>query len=116
MLGCSCSDDAGSPPMRIRCALALYEGATYGETVSIESDLTFDVVFQKRSTAKYLTCKEAEISVQSVRCVHSTATDDDRKYAKGPIRTWKSVCPHPFTKRKHIPAEYRLAMQPRKFL
>lgn len=67
MLGCSCTDNSGAPPMRIRCALALRDSGALGETISVDSDLTFEVVFQKRSTSRYLTCREAQISVQSVR-------------------------------------------------
>lgn len=47
---------------------------------------------------------------------HYTFTDDDKKYAKGPIIAWNSACPHPSTKRKHAPAEQKLNRQPRKFL
>ena len=53
--------------MKIECALALQDARSYGESLSIESDTTFEVVFNQRSTALYLSCQEAEISVQSVR-------------------------------------------------
>ena len=66
-LGCRCDDDDGKPPMRITCALALYEQASYGDAFSPQSDLTFNVKFQTRSTAQYMTCKESQISVKSVR-------------------------------------------------
>ncbi len=78
--------------MRIQCALAL-KGAYYAYATqqqktgqSSESqqqqqqqsfssssswaaftDTVFDVVFQQRSTANYMTCSMAQISVQSVR-------------------------------------------------
>lgn len=67
MLGCRCMDNAGAPPMRIRCVLALMEEQAYGDSISVEDDLAFDVVFHQRSTANYMTCKTSEISVQSVR-------------------------------------------------
>lgn len=72
MLGCSCTDDAGKPPIRIFCHLALYEiqsysGPSNSSSSPLEKDLSFEVVFQKRSTASYLTCRQAEISVQSAR-------------------------------------------------
>lgn len=69
MLGCSCSDARGF--MEIKCAIVLYEAQTYGSTFSPEDgstkDTVFDVVFQKRSTANYMSCAASEISVQSVR-------------------------------------------------
>ena len=82
MLGCRCTDNAGLPPMRIECALALkgvgtasateyasdasYASSAANTTASaFQSD--FDVVFQQRSTAEYMTCSMAQISVQSVR-------------------------------------------------
>lgn len=73
MLGCSCSDSAGAPPMRIFCHLSLYEIQSYSgpaetnSSFSLDKALSFEVVFQKRSTANYLTCSQAEISVQSAR-------------------------------------------------
>lgn len=68
MLGCACFDQGGLPPMRIRCALALHGGPSYDEKNGISpDDLMFDVVFQRQSTADYMTCKTSEISVQSVR-------------------------------------------------
>jgi hypothetical protein len=66
MLGCQCLDDAGKPPMKIICGLALKEFATYGAALDIENDLTFEVTFQNKNTANYLTCKQSEINVQSV--------------------------------------------------
>jgi hypothetical protein len=68
MLGCSCSDSEGF--MKIKCAIALYEGQSYGTTTNENvgvPDLTFNVVFDKRSTANYMTCLSSEISIQSVR-------------------------------------------------
>jgi hypothetical protein len=67
MLGCQCLDNGGKPPMQIKCALALKEILTYGETLNNANDLTFEVVFQNRKTADYLQCDQVEISVQSVR-------------------------------------------------
>jgi hypothetical protein len=67
MLGCQCSDNAGSPPIRIVCGLALKGIESYGGTLNITEDLTFEVSFQQQSTAQYLTCNTVEISVQSVR-------------------------------------------------
>lgn len=69
MLGCACQD-VPNKGMTITCAIALYDAQGYGEgIVDAKEDLTFSVVFQKRSTANYMTCAESEISVQSVRCV-----------------------------------------------
>lgn len=89
MLGCRCIDNHGLPPMRIQCALAMKNvaAASYASTKgsTSSSDATtgndndptvnlqkalgtvFDVVFQQRSTADYMTCAMAQISVQSVR-------------------------------------------------
>jgi hypothetical protein len=67
MLGCQCQDAGGKPPMKIICGLALKELQTYGGTLTNDNDLTFEVVFQNRNTAKYLQCNQVEISVQSVR-------------------------------------------------
>jgi hypothetical protein len=61
--------------MRIQCALALKSSGTAasvkGESNSSSRlsvfDTVFDVVFQQRSTADYMTCAMAQISVQSVR-------------------------------------------------
>jgi hypothetical protein len=61
--------------MRIQCALALKSSGTAtsvkgeSKTSSLLSvfDAVFDVVFQQRSTADYMTCAMAQISVQSVR-------------------------------------------------
>lgn len=61
IMGCRCDDDA-NVGVRIRCAFALY-----GSTLNTTLDRTFETVFHQRSTATQLTCKEAEISVQSVR-------------------------------------------------
>jgi hypothetical protein len=63
MLGCACEDTGDEAGMAIRCAIALYGG---GES-SNNNQTVFRAVFQKRSTAKYMTCKGTEISVQSVR-------------------------------------------------
>lgn len=51
--------------MRIRCALALYERTE--QAIGEDVNVALDVVFQQASTATQLTCREAEISVQSVR-------------------------------------------------
>jgi hypothetical protein len=67
MLGCRCIDNAGHAPMQIMCALALRDISTYGGTLNNTNDLTFEVVFQNRQTAKFLQCNQVEISVQSVR-------------------------------------------------
>ena len=69
--------------MRIQCALALQSTAysnrekrsdsssnadgTNSATDAAASGAVFDVVFQQRSTANYMTCSMAQISVQSVR-------------------------------------------------
>ena len=89
MLGCRCTDNEGLPPMRIQCALAL-KGVGTASAIAYASDTSyasptaktsadsgaamassfqtvFDVVFQQRSTAAYITCSMAKISVQSVR-------------------------------------------------
>lgn len=58
MLGCRCTDNGGLGPLRLQCGMALYELATYGESVTLSEDLVFDVVFNKRSTANFLTCKQ----------------------------------------------------------
>ncbi len=86
MLGCRCTDNGGLPPMRIQCALALKTVAASssyrftqdrstssgGNTAdsdpfSSQFQQVFDVVFQQRSTANYMSCNMAQISVQSVR-------------------------------------------------
>lgn len=70
MLGCRCFDDDGAPPMRIQCALALHEAFSRlddGTPLAAQEPVVFDVVFQQRSTANYMTCLESQISVQSVR-------------------------------------------------
>ncbi|NDC89407.1 MAG: hypothetical protein EB075_11505 [Bacteroidetes bacterium] len=82
MLGCRCSDNNGLPPMQIECALALYEAASYGDSLNIAQDLAFNVSFQQRSTADYMTCRGSQISVQSVRWpatrfANSRATETD---------------------------------------
>ncbi len=64
MLGCRCLDNDGLPPMRIQCALALKEPIFSGFDGMAN---VFDVVFQQRSTADYMTCRMAQISIQSVR-------------------------------------------------
>ena len=89
MLGCRCTDNAGLQPMRIQCALALKgvgtasatayasdtsyasptanASADSGAAMASSFQTVFDVVFQQRSTADYMTCSMAQISVQSVR-------------------------------------------------
>lgn len=87
MLGCRCTDNGGLPPIRIQCALAMKNvaAASYASSlgraddsastdddpaINLQGALTgtvFDVVFQQRSTADYMTCAMAQISVQSVR-------------------------------------------------
>lgn len=67
MLGCKCFDDNDKPPVRILCGLVPNDIASYSETIDVSDAFTFEVYFQKRSTANYLTCKSIEISVQSVR-------------------------------------------------
>lgn len=65
MMGCRCLDNGGKPPMRIECALALKE-SIFGSNFDAMTNV-FDVVFQQRSTADYMMCSMAQISVQSVR-------------------------------------------------
>ena len=81
MLGCSCTDNGGKPPINITCALALKDIQTYGEFLN-NDDLTFEVVFQKRNTVNFLQCNQVEISVQSVRWTSTrftgSYTDRDR--------------------------------------
>ncbi len=87
MMGCKCTDNNGLPPIRIQCALALksaaamsaaaFNMASKSSSTSSDNnastfflsapDTTFDVVFQQRSTANYMTCAMTQISVQSVR-------------------------------------------------
>jgi hypothetical protein len=68
MLGCAC-EDTSSAGMSIVCAIALYDDTTKSAYNGTNANSTvFNVVFQKRSTAKYMTCAGSEISVQSVRC------------------------------------------------
>ncbi len=79
MLGCRCTDNAGLPPIKIQCALALKtvgtaSRAAYTSDRSVKDKTffsatanVFDVIFQQRSTAEYLTCSMTQISVQSVR-------------------------------------------------
>lgn len=88
MLGCRCTDNNGLPPIRIHCALALKSAAAMSAAAAAAAasksstgnsdnnassfflsapDTTFEVVFQQRSTANYMTCAMAQISVQSVR-------------------------------------------------
>lgn len=51
MMGCRCVDDDVSGEMRIECAFALYgDDGTFVPS--------FEAVFAKKSTAKYLTCKQ----------------------------------------------------------
>lgn len=65
MMGCRCLDNNGMPPMRIQCALALKEKIV----LQPSAENVFEVVFQQRSTADYMTCAMAQISIQSVRQV-----------------------------------------------
>ena len=89
MLACRCTKNAGLPSMRIQHALVLKGVGTASATAyasdtsytsptaNASADLgaamaslfqtVFDVVFQQRSTADYMTCSMAQISVQSVR-------------------------------------------------
>ncbi len=84
MMGCRCTDNAGLPPIKIQCALALRTAGTVARAASSQpseseqdesssflrsaaSANVFDVIFQQRSTADYMTCKMTQISVQSVR-------------------------------------------------
>jgi hypothetical protein len=76
MLGCQCTDNGGLPPIKIKCALALKTAATVVASSGAASDPpptyaaennVFDVIFQQRSTANYMTCRMTQISVQSVR-------------------------------------------------
>jgi hypothetical protein len=60
-----CNDNNGLPPMEITCAMVLLGAESYSNASL--ADLTFNVVFQHGSTANYMACHEAEISVQSVR-------------------------------------------------
>ena len=78
-----CSDNNGLPPMKIQCAFAFRGTAAArqqqkqsssppGEddgpaAIMSASQAVFDVVFQQRSTADYMTCRMTQISVQSVR-------------------------------------------------
>lgn len=77
MLGCRCDDQPGGlPPIRIRCALALKSVATMSAAASsgmlnVSSILgapqtTFDVVFQQRSTANYMTCAMTQVKKSHV--------------------------------------------------
>ena len=88
MLGCRCTDNVGLPPMRIQCALALkgvgtasatahasdtsYASPTAngsadsGAVMASSFQTVFNTVFQQRSTADYMACNMAQISVQSV--------------------------------------------------
>lgn len=63
MMGCRCLDSNGKPPMRLECALALKEKIA----LQPSAENVFEVVFQQRSTANYMTCAMAQISIQSVR-------------------------------------------------
>ena len=74
-MGCACYDSNGLPPIWIRCALVLKSvaamAAAAGQVTNYSSslgspDTSFDVVFQQRSTANYLTCAMTQIAVQSV--------------------------------------------------
>ena len=66
MMGCRCEDRQGLPPIRIQCAFA-FQSSAYLKNSSGTPRAIFDVVFQQRSTADYMTCSMAQISVQSVR-------------------------------------------------
>lgn len=68
IMGCRCIDDVADG-MKIQCALVPYErpASSEGDFLLAEQDLVFNVAFQTRTTAKYLTCKMAEVSIQSVR-------------------------------------------------
>lgn len=102
MMGCACYDNQGLPPIKIRCALALKgvgamsaaETSSYSEPNNLSSaattlitppDTTFEVVFQQRSTANYLTCAMTQISVQSVRwpATRFTGSYSDPKFVRG---------------------------------
>ena len=80
MLGCRCTDDNGMPPIRIQCAFALKSAAAMAAAAATAAnrgsadpasanytsliappDLTFDVVFQQRSTANYMTCAMTQV-------------------------------------------------------
>lgn len=86
MMGCRCTDAGGFPPIKIECALALKQSIVAGAAASLGQDASptnsssapsnanivyaqqvFEVMFQQRSTANYMTCDMAQISVQSVR-------------------------------------------------
>lgn len=81
MLGCRCTDNDGLPPIRIQCALALKSAAAMSAAAATAAnggsadpssanyssllaapDLTFDVVFQQRSTANYMTCAMTQVT------------------------------------------------------
>lgn len=66
MMGCRC-DDVQESGVRILCGMALYESPGFLSTLDPERDLTFEVLFHKRSTATQASCSQLEISVQSVR-------------------------------------------------
>jgi hypothetical protein len=78
MLGCRCDDNGGLPPIRITCALALKSVATMSAAASsgmlnITSLLgvpqtTFEVVFQQRSTANYMTCAMTQVVHWNLHC------------------------------------------------
>jgi hypothetical protein len=80
MMGCRCLDNDGRPPMRIQCALALKERISLTNSQAN----VFDVIFQQRSTADYMMCSMAQISVQSIRWPAtrfvSTEASPDRVY------------------------------------
>jgi len=83
MLGCRCSDNNGGPPMRIDCGIALREADAVKDVLQTRAGasyadyLSFEVPFAQRTTAQYLSCKEVEISVQSVRWPASRLTRSD---------------------------------------
>ena len=82
MLGCRCTDNAGLQPIRIQCALVLKDvgtalatadasdtsyasptanaSADSGAAMASLFQTVFDVVFQQRSTADYMTCSMAQ--------------------------------------------------------
>jgi hypothetical protein len=86
MLGCRCDDvplsngaqqgQVGSTRMRITCAILQYSPDVLEDdsTVTRAARAVFPVDFQVPSTAQYLTCSSAKISVQSVRWPHTRIT------------------------------------------
>ena len=71
MLGCACIDSADHG-VQIQCSMVLYGGSSTSASndnirMDHEASKTLQVYFQQRSTAKYFTCQQMEISIQSVR-------------------------------------------------